>query len=169
MLWGGKRLMSVKLPTYVLCRNGKLVNTKYRTYEWKPAYREDRPYTDYAFLTFDKANCFQTTQVLDADNDFLNFIRNGDFVQFSHIGGWFEVYVPFRGCLFIISGRREYKTTNEQGEEVVYLNPEYTIVHDEMKAKISSVKKAFKIQQGVGKDTVITFFKNVEGYWESSR
>ena len=29
--------------------------------------------------------------------------------------------------------------------------------------------KAIKIQQGVGKDTVITFFKNVEGYWESSR
>lgn len=161
--------MSYKLPLYVLCRNGKLVNTKYRTYEYVAAFNADRPYTDYLFKTFDKQHCFQTTNVLDADNDFLNFIRNGDFVQFSHIGGWFEVYSPFRGCLFIISGRKEYKTINEQGEEVVYLNPIYTIVHDEMKEKINSVKKAFKIQQGVGKDTVITFFKNVEGYWESSR
>lgn len=161
--------MSYKLPLYVLCRNGKLVNTKYRTYELKAAFNEDRPYTDYMFKTFDKQHSFQTTNVLDADNDFLNFIRNGDFVQFSHIGGWFEVYSPFRGCLFIISGRKECKVLNDKGEEVIYLNPIYTIVHDEMKAKINSVKKAFKIQQGIGKDTVITYFKNLEGYWESSR
>lgn len=158
--------MTEKLYKYILCRNGKLICTKYKTYELKAVFREDRPYTDYAFITFDKKSCFQGTQVLDTSDNFLDFVRNGDSVQFSHIGGWYEIYSPFRGCIFIVSGHKEYKTVNEMGEEVVYLNPIYTKVHPDMLDKVKSVKKSFKIQGDIGKTRVITYFKNVNDIWE---
>lgn len=158
--------MADKMQNYILLKNGKVIYTKYRTYDYKPVWRVDRPNTDYAFITFDKNSCFQASQVLDARDNFLDFLRNGDSVQFSHIGGWYEVYIPFYGCIFIVSGRNEYKTTNENGEEIVYINPEYTKVHDEMLSKIVYVKKKFKIQGCEGKDRIISYFKNVNGVWE---
>lgn len=160
--------MSDKLYKYVLLRNGKLICTKYKTYEYKAVFREDRPYTDYAFITFDKKSSFQATQVLDTSDNFFDFLRNGDSVQFSHIGGWYEIYSPYRGCLFIVSGHKEYKTTNESGEEIIYLNPVYTKVHDEMLCKINGVKKAFKIQGCEGKQRIITYYKSVNDIWEQT-
>lgn len=167
MLYGERRLvMADKLKNYILLRNGKVIYTKYKTYDYKAVWHVRGPNTDYAFTTFDKNSCFQGTQVLDASDDFLDFLRNGDLVQFSHIGGWYEVYIPFDGCIFIVSNRTEYKTTNENGEEVVYINPEYTRVHDEMKEKIRYIKKKFKIQGWEGKDKLMTYYKNVNGVWE---
>lgn len=160
--------MSDRLYNYVLLRNGKLICTKHHTYEIKAVFREDRPDTDYAFITFDKKLSFQGTQVLDTSDNFLDFLRNGDSIQFRHIGGWFEIYSPYRGCLFIVSGHKEYKTKNKDGEEVVYLNPIYTKVHDEMLYLITSVKKNFKIQGCEGKQRTITYYKNVNDIWEQT-